>query len=317
MAERTNNPLQIIPASPITVDSLLATKREFEEMARRHREELLSLFGVPAEVFQSRDQRVPTMTETEWLACEDPGAMLAFATHQQHNNRWHHAAPSDRKLRLFACACAVACYGHKRAVTANEGGYYNWQNGDPDDDEGKDSPSRLARSWCETGDDISQAEKAALLREIVGNPFRPVTCEPGRCSWLTPAVLSLAQAAYDERAGRVCGTCRNIRNVWLDPCPDCHGAGRVGDGTLDPDRLAILADALEEAGCPADEECPRCEGDGDARIDLGKGHIVAVGLDCRTCKGTGRVPSPLLAHLRSPGPHVRGCWALDLLLGKE
>jgi hypothetical protein len=24
----------------------------------------------------------------------------------------------------------------------------------------------------------------------------------------------------------------------------------------------------------------------------------------------------LLAHLRSPGPHVRGCWAVDLLLGK-
>jgi hypothetical protein len=25
----------------------------------------------------------------------------------------------------------------------------------------------------------------------------------------------------------------------------------------------------------------------------------------------------LIAHCRSEGPHVRGCWALDLLLGKE
>jgi hypothetical protein len=25
----------------------------------------------------------------------------------------------------------------------------------------------------------------------------------------------------------------------------------------------------------------------------------------------------LLAHLRGPAPHVRGCWAVDLLLGKE
>lgn len=25
----------------------------------------------------------------------------------------------------------------------------------------------------------------------------------------------------------------------------------------------------------------------------------------------------LRAHLRSPEPHVRGCWALDLILGKE
>jgi hypothetical protein len=44
------------------------------------------------------------------------------------------------------------------------------------------------------------------------------------------------------------------------------------------DRLAVLADALEEAGCA------------DADI---------------------------LSHLRGPGPHVRGCWVVDLLLGKE
>ena len=44
------------------------------------------------------------------------------------------------------------------------------------------------------------------------------------------------------------------------------------------DRMPILADALEEAGC-TDEA--------------------------------------ILNHLRSPGPHVRGCWALDLVLGKE
>jgi hypothetical protein len=44
------------------------------------------------------------------------------------------------------------------------------------------------------------------------------------------------------------------------------------------DRLPILADALEEAGCTEAE---------------------------------------LLAHLRGRGPHVRGCWVLDLLLGKK
>jgi hypothetical protein len=43
-------------------------------------------------------------------------------------------------------------------------------------------------------------------------------------------------------------------------------------------RLPILADALEEAGCA------------DAAI---------------------------LDHCREPGPHVRGCWVVDLLLGKE
>ncbi len=43
-------------------------------------------------------------------------------------------------------------------------------------------------------------------------------------------------------------------------------------------RLALLADALEDAGCT------------DADI---------------------------LAHCRGPGPHVRGCWVVDLLLGKK
>jgi hypothetical protein len=43
------------------------------------------------------------------------------------------------------------------------------------------------------------------------------------------------------------------------------------------DRLPVLADALEEAGC-TDET--------------------------------------LLGHLRGPGPHVLGCWAVDLILGK-
>jgi hypothetical protein len=52
----------------------------------------------------------------------------------------------------------------------------------------------------------------------------------------------------------------------------------LSGGTLDNSRLVVLADALDEAGCDQPD---------------------------------------LLAHLRSPGPHVRGCWAIDLLLGKE
>jgi hypothetical protein len=44
------------------------------------------------------------------------------------------------------------------------------------------------------------------------------------------------------------------------------------------DHLPILADALEDSGCTNQE---------------------------------------ILAHCRGPGPHARGCWVLDLLLGKE
>jgi hypothetical protein len=49
-------------------------------------------------------------------------------------------------------------------------------------------------------------------------------------------------------------------------------------GHLDKARLAVLADALTDVGCTDPD---------------------------------------LLDHLRGPGPHVRGCWAVDLLLSKE
>jgi hypothetical protein len=42
--------------------------------------------------------------------------------------------------------------------------------------------------------------------------------------------------------------------------------------------MPILADALQDAGCDCDD---------------------------------------VLAHCRGPGPHVRGCWVVDLVLGKE
>jgi hypothetical protein len=90
--------------------------------------------------------------------------------------------------------------------------------------------------------------QAILVLDIFGNPFRPVLIDP-KC--LTPTVTSLAAAAYEERS--------------------------LPSGELDPTRLAVLADALEEAGCQ---------------------------------------DQSVLDHLRSPGPHVRGCWPLDLILGR-
>ena len=70
-------------------------------------------------------------------------------------------------------------------------------------------------------------------------------------------MVSLARAAYEER---------------IAPNPQC-----VGWLVLDPFRLWILADALEEAGAEAPE---------------------------------------ILGHLRRSEEHVRGCWCVDLLLGK-
>jgi hypothetical protein len=85
--------------------------------------------------------------------------------------------------------------------------------------------------------------QADLLREVFGNPFRPVAFDP---AWRSTDVMLLAQGIYADKAF---------------------------------DRLPILADALQEAGCDSEA---------------------------------------ILNHLRDANaPHVRGCWALDLALGKE
>ena len=212
------------------------------------------------------------MTEAEWLACNSTQRMLAFL-----GNR-----ASDRKLRLFACACcrrswdrlnderlrlsietaerfADGLVGQKKrgsafAAAKNPGTHSTT------------SPACVGfaaslcsvkdvRLWINTiwfqsvGGGRHEAATADLLREVAGNPFRPPTADP---RWLTPNVVDLARTVYEER--------------------------ELPSGELDRTRLAVLADALLDAGCD-DEE--------------------------------------ILDHCRSEGPHVRGCWAVDLLLEKS
>ena len=82
-------------------------------------------------------------------------------------------------------------------------------------------------------------------------------------------VVQLEQKrAADKSAKLYCSTdCKALDQVDIMP-----------SGELESDRLAVLSDAVEEAGCddPA-----------------------------------------ILEHLRSPGPHFRGCHVLDLLLGNK
>ena len=97
------------------------------------------------------------------------------------------------------------------------------------------------------------AAQAGLLRDLIGPvPFRRVLVQSAWLTWHDGVVVKLAQAAYGER--------------------------RFPSGELDPARLAVLADALEDAGCV-----------------------------------TGEIHS----HCREQGRlHVRGCWLVDLLLGR-
>lgn len=107
----------------------------------------------------------------------------------------------------------------------------------------------LTRPNWDRGRDAAKTNICALARDVFGNPFRPVTLEP---AWLTANVLAIAQAAYEER--------------------------QLPSGTLDSTSLAVLADALEEAGCDN---------------------------------------ADVLAHCRQPGTHVRGCWVVDLVSARS
>jgi hypothetical protein len=206
------------------------------------------------------------MNEEEWLECTDPEPMLRILRHRA----------TERKLRLFACASCRRIWhllderNHRalevaeryadgvatldellRAALALLRGRRGRKGGvrrpvrhtvDPDGPTFTDAGWRFV--W-----DSEVREHSQLLRDLVGNPFRPVALDP---SLRTAELVAIAQAAYDDRT--------------------------FPAGTLDPARLAVLADALEDAGCHNAE---------------------------------------ILGHLRGEGPHLRGCWALDLILGKQ
>jgi hypothetical protein len=301
------------------------------------------------------------VTESEWLASDDPGAMLEWLTGPRvvrnldltgevGGEAWRGTLPTNRRLRLFACACCRLAWDRldsrsREAVARAEA----WADGAADDC-GRDALARTTATGCLTPDPagaarqalrysarcgLPPAAQAALLRDLCGNPWKQYAwtrhhdCSPSGHdlqfldeAWLTPTVLALARAAYEERRQVACVTCGGRRLVegegrghygatgTLRRCPDCRGTGHQSDGLLDPDRLAVLADALEDAGCEEGtllghlrgrEPCSLCvfaRGQGDVPVWCGQ---------CLDCSGW--IP------LR--GPHARGCWAIDLVLGKE
>ena len=216
------------------------------------------------------------MTEPEWLAATDPVLIYSHV---------HSTAP-DRKLRLFAAGCCrlfwttLPLTAARMAIESNEAfadglitdeqrGQTQVQVGILADMFSTDTrqrrprdrvqrqhqyaarlslvqlamgPARLIRTELVSQlstDPLLMEIGPALLRCIFGNPFRPVVFDP---SWLTETAVTLATGIYADRAF---------------------------------DRLPILADALEEAGCDHPD---------------------------------------VLTHCRQPGPHARGCWVVDGVL---
>jgi hypothetical protein len=232
------------------------------------------------------DARAKTMTEAEWFGSTDPWSMLQFLRGRS----------SDRKLRLFAVACCrriwhffadevckqtvevgerfadgLASRNDRKAaravaqayayaeVSAGREQHRDWASAALATVETPArsaalsaflSAARTPANSCERDPllfqekrNLEQVEQCRLLRDVF-NPFRPVSLDPVWLAWNDGTVPKMAQAIYHERAF---------------------------------DRLPILADALEDAGCDN---------------------------------------ADVLAHCRGEGEHVRGCWVVDLLLGR-
>lgn len=261
------------------------------------------------------------MTEQEWLTSKDPIAMLDWVMQL-------HFRPSDRKLRLAMCAMSRASafdsFELMRRVSLAE----RWADGEIDREAvvaSAPGESTFWRDWIvahhivrDAAEWTSQSYKWVaphVLREVFGNPFQTVALPLGeKCQECAPRLR------WQETWCRVCRNTEHGPSPVLTPLvlqlAEAAYTVRTGTGTLDNDALAVLSDALEEAGLPE----VKCNGKCSKYRYPGRYTGDSVGFQwwtCPDCKGTGRQPNPILAHLRSPGPHYRGCWATDILLGKE
>lgn len=210
------------------------------------------------------------MTEAEWLVSLDP-----IQVFQNLKGK-----PSWRKFRLFAVGCCRGFWSRltdersRSAVEAAEQ-YADKLISSVEAMNYEGPANEVLDISLEIGSDIQNdaAASAAIClalwatadwgafqvvrygRELLGDgamvrlmdcvfrvPFRSVAFDP---AWLTSTAVGIAQGIYDDRAF---------------------------------DRMPILADALQDAGCEN---------------------------------------ADILGHCRGEGPHVRGCWVVDLVLGKE
>ncbi len=251
------------------------------------------------------------LTEEEWLASQTPYELLRYL--QQHR-RITKVAGGQRRLRLFCVACCRSVWEHlgddrtrevievserfadgrarktelaaasEEAEQANRAagqslfGAARTRRGPPRAELQLGERKTAAARWA-VGTSVSveaallvhsatqqvrvalvpggltspqgraayereRSLQADLVRCVFGNPFRPVAADPAWLAWNGRTLPRMARAIHDGRAF---------------------------------ERLPVLADALEEAGC---------------------------------------TEPAVLAHCRSGGPHARGCWVVDALLGK-
>jgi hypothetical protein len=227
------------------------------------------------------------MTEAEWLSATDPRMMLEFLRGEA----------SDRKLRLFALVCLTAVDvrlrdARSRAAVAMLEDYADRRA----------SQQSLLEAHAEALDAMNEAfedaseqrwflaDYAACAAVCVAVDAHPIDIvDVSRCCLDSVGALATGvneshlRAAESARQSEMihCVFGNPFAHVAFDPAWRSETAFALATGIYANhafDRLPILADALEEAGCDHPD---------------------------------------VLSHCRGPGPHARGCWVVDGVLGKE
>ena len=227
------------------------------------------------------------MDEAEWLACENPETLLGMLLRSYEID--------ERKLRLFGCACCRRVWHlalSRRSLEAVDTVERYWDR--------LPGGERLPAAWRAASAAYREAPKGnkPAAREFARAAYLMARTGQGMAyHWMSQAAQHCAEAAVHvgndlgtwgrERAAQA-DLLRDLLNPFV-PAATVEAARRAAkDGTVarivadihhtgDFVSVPVLADALEEAGC-----------------------------EDRT----------LLEHCRG-GSHVRGCWAVDLLLGRS
>ena len=251
------------------------------------------------------------MTEAEWLKCDNPKPMLTFL----------YGGATSRKVRLFLVACcervedrladgrcrsALACA--RRAADGradeselgreHEGAKAAWGTAvlaAGGRRFGVEAFARMCRTHS-TGihltDQVAATDPCALASQAVQATSAPQDTFADQAAW---GALSAARAlglvtgggeAHLREMGVRCTLLRDIfghpfRPVTFPPSWRTDTAVVLAQQMYDTrefSAMPILADALQDAGCDS---------------------------------------ADILDHCRGQGPHVRGCWVVDLVLGKE
>jgi hypothetical protein len=251
------------------------------------------------------------VTEAEWLACADPVPMLECVSRR---------GAGERKFRLFSAACARRLWSlmsgdQVRRLVLDAERFADGRLSQTERRLREEEFRRTFPPWVTPAHPLTVSYFADMAAHYTICAFREDTTPLNRHGAMYVSQWAAAALVYRETgdwqalvtaSAHPTGRAENRIHSRLlrclfgnsfrpsPPFPPAVLAWNDGTvhrlaqaiyedrqmpaGTLDPGRLGILADALLDAGCE-DES--------------------------------------LVQHCRSPGPHVRGCWAVDLLLGKS